>query len=125
MLELRRCLKDKAGNTASKLLHLILKSKILGIIRDAEKLPTPTKANIERVNTMVFIRIRDNILAGLKKGSERNYRNIKALFNFVIAMADSDEYYAQIIYEVTDQLRAAEDWETVMKECERWTGAPK
>jgi len=118
MLELRKSLRDKTGNAASKLLHLILKPKIMGIIGNIEKLPTPTKANIERGNTMVFIRIRDEVLNQMD--NKRNYRNIKAIFNFVIGLADSDEYYTQLIYHVVNQLRAADDWEVVEWEKEHW-----
>lgn len=104
MIELKRCLANKVGSELAKLFHITLKDLIKAGISLMAQFPELDPSEFEMANSHQFLEIRDEFLKHNIDPIRAQY--MRTLFDFVIRLYDSDEYYRQRIDWVIKQLRA-------------------
>ena len=108
MLELRRCLFEKQ-NILARLFHIELKDLIKkGLELMAKRMPEIDRKELERYNSRILLDVRNEMLTLNLDLVRAGY--LKTIFDFVITLYDSDEYYSQRLDWVLEQIIKRKDW---------------
>jgi len=104
VLELRRSLQDSSGNELSKLFHITLKDVVKkGLDILVNKLPELNKEKFERPNSQLLLKLRNDFLA--HENNIGTTPRLKSIFDFVIMLYDSDDYYRHRIDWVIQEIK--------------------
>jgi len=108
MLELRHCLFEKQ-NILARLFHIELKDLIKkGLELMAKRMPEIDRKELERYNSRILLDVRNEMLTLNLDLVRAGY--LKTIFDFVITLYDSDEYYSQRLDWVLEQIIKRKDW---------------
>ena len=108
MVELRRCLFERQ-NILARLFHIELKDLIKkGLELMAKRMPEIDRKELERYNSRILLDIRNEMLTHNLDLVRAGY--LSTIFDFVIMLYDSDEYYSQRLDWVLEQIITRKDW---------------